>query len=238
MSYLVNMLPSQIKQAVQEQWPVIIPSGCIELHGNHLPVGTDIIIVEEIIKKVESCTKIVVCPSISIGPTGYGVGGPETGTMDVKVSVFKDYVKEIMSGLYGMGFRRIIVVQQHQGTDGPEGLSYKMAWGEIFNDLKKSHGNGWWTKLGLANPQMVPGLDVLAPAIEGLSWPGGHAGKQETEAMLALKSEIVEMDRLKPGDFWWNWYPGEEADRASVQEAKQWIEKIVQKWIQYIENLK
>jgi len=235
LSYLTYMLPEQIKKAVDEQWPVVIPAGCIELHGNHLPVGTDLIIVEEIIKKVEPHVRIVVIPSIAFGPTGYAVGDPKSGTVDVRVSVFKDYVKDILLAFYRMGFREFVVILQHQGPDGPEGVSFKMAAAEIFNEFKELYGEAWFTKnySNEKSNEVFLNLKVMGATVNEYPWPGSHGAWGETEPMLALRPEYVAMDKLKPGDFPWNWCEGNEAIKSEKEHGDKLMNEIVKDWIEF-----
>lgn len=237
MGYLNYMLPYQIEKAVKEQWPAIIPSGCIEFHGNHLPVGTDLIIPEEIIRLVEPHVNIVVCPSITYGPTGYCVAGPESGTIDVRVYAFKEYVKDILKGLYRTGFRNIIVLQHHQGPDGPQGTAFKMAGAEIFNEFKEMYGEGWYTKnYDKAGEHIYLRLKVMGSSARVCPWPESHGALGETEPMMVLKPETVEMERLEKNDFPWNWWPGKEADKASAECGKPKIEAIVQDWTGFLQE--
>ena len=237
MSYLINMLPHQIEKAVHEQWPAIIVAGSVEFHGNHLPVGTDLILPEEIIKRVEPHVNIVVCPPIVYSPTGYAVSGPKEGTLDVRVNAFKEYLKDILLGLYRMGFKLIIVIQHHQGTEGPGAMAFKMAAAEIYNEEKEMYGEGWWTK-NYREPQFPKLLNVkvLGLSIKGYPWPGSHGALGETEPMLVLRPDTVEMERLKRDDFPWNWDPENEADQASFNHGEGIVESIVQDWIQFFEG--
>ena len=36
---LSEMLPHQLHQALKERWPLFLPAGVIEYHGEHLPLG-------------------------------------------------------------------------------------------------------------------------------------------------------------------------------------------------------
>lgn len=230
------MQPHQIQKAVDEQWPVVIPAGCIELHGNHLPVGTDLIIVEEIIKKVEPYVDIVVIPAIAYGPTGYAVGGPESGTIDVRVNVFKDYVKDILLALYRMGFRNYVVILQHQGPEGPEGVSFKMAAAEIFNEFKEFYGEGWFTKGSTKFNEVFLEMKVMGATVNQYPWPGSHGAWGETEPMLALRPETVDMERLKPDDFPWNWCEGNEAVKSERERGNKIMDVIVRDWIEFFKK--
>ena len=35
------MRPQHIRTAIEQRWPVILPLGVLEYHGEHLPVGMD-----------------------------------------------------------------------------------------------------------------------------------------------------------------------------------------------------
>ncbi len=74
--YLKEMTPSQLHQAVEQNWPLLIPAGCIEYHGPHLPLGTDTLIAEEICKRLAKRINVVIAPSFEYGSTGYALSGP------------------------------------------------------------------------------------------------------------------------------------------------------------------
>ena len=46
--YLIHMRPEQIQDAVRRNVPVVMPAGCIEYHGSHLPVDTDFLIASSV----------------------------------------------------------------------------------------------------------------------------------------------------------------------------------------------
>ena len=51
--YLIHMRPEQIQDAVRRNVPVVMPAGCIEHHGSHLPVDTDFLIASSVCTEVE-----------------------------------------------------------------------------------------------------------------------------------------------------------------------------------------
>ncbi len=51
--YLIHMRPEQIQDAVRRNVPVVMPAGCIEYHGSHLPVDTDFLIASSVCTEVE-----------------------------------------------------------------------------------------------------------------------------------------------------------------------------------------
>ena len=47
------MLPHQIRQAIAGNWPVILPLGVLEYHGEHLAVGMDTLAVTRVLEHLE-----------------------------------------------------------------------------------------------------------------------------------------------------------------------------------------
>ena len=39
---LQYMLPHQLEQAIDEKWPLLVPTGCIEYHGPHQALGLEL----------------------------------------------------------------------------------------------------------------------------------------------------------------------------------------------------
>jgi creatinine amidohydrolase/Fe(II)-dependent formamide hydrolase-like protein len=56
---LPEITPGELKRAVDKGIPPQIPAGCLEYHGNHLPLGTDTITAEEIVRRVARQTACV-----------------------------------------------------------------------------------------------------------------------------------------------------------------------------------
>ena len=56
------MLPHQIRQAIAENWPVILPLGVLEYHGEHMAVGMDTLAVIKIMDIIEVETPVVILP--------------------------------------------------------------------------------------------------------------------------------------------------------------------------------
>ena len=45
-------LPHQFRQAIEEKWPLLVPTGCVEYHGPHQALGLDTLLVEELLTQV------------------------------------------------------------------------------------------------------------------------------------------------------------------------------------------
>ena len=62
--YLKHIRPYQLKEAVENGNPLLVPAGCIETHGPHMAIGHDTIIVEEICARIAEEDKCRYCPIV------------------------------------------------------------------------------------------------------------------------------------------------------------------------------
>jgi creatinine amidohydrolase len=232
---LYEMFPYECERAKKEKWPLFLPAGTIEYHGEHLPLGVDTIVVLKVLEEIEKRVDCIVAPPIWYGPSSYAVAGPEKGTIDVNIDRFEKHCSDVLRGLLDNGFRRILVVIHHQFEMGklmPEALAFqKAAVALIFERLEKEHGRGWWGSEAMKdyyenldtyeNPfnwiQVVP---LMSPEIQK-KMGYDHAGLLETSLMLAVKSRI-DLSRLEIDGLWFT----KGAEKASAEHGKKTIEMI------------
>ncbi len=222
------MLPQQIRAAIAGNWPVALPLGVLEYHGEHLGVGVDTLVVTRMLELVEARMDIVVLPPFYYGAASYAVEPPEgNGSIQVGGDRLFPLAEALFTSLLRVGFRNIHVFVHHQSENFaagmPTDLAFKSAARQaIFAFLERTRGEGWWGKSGMADyydrheagedpfnwikahPLMTP--DIIA------QYPFDHAGIGETSLMLALCPEAVEMGRLDAS----RWYTAS-AKEASVE---------------------
>jgi creatinine amidohydrolase len=156
----------------------LLPVGSIERHGDHLPLGTDGIIPEYIVDKAAAILKCLVLP-----PVWYGsckAMRPFPGTFDVDADNLSKYLRSIMTEAQRNGVKILCVVNGHGGNSTPiamaaRDVSSRSELAIIVID--------WWR-------------DLASDASKLFSSPG-HAGEDETSAMLAISPEIVKMELAK-----------------------------------------
>lgn len=235
---LQHLLPHQLKIAIDEGWPLLVPSGCIEYHGPHAALGLDTIVVEELLTRVATHVKCVVAPPFWYGPTGYAVTGPEQGTLDVSTERFGRHVKDVLSSFWEVGFQWIIVGVHHQQMDGPESLAIRQAAAEVtFEKTHAERGNAWWGKAPLPpgdhvfeRIQVWP--SVLPAAADEGAVMADHAGFYETSLLLAAHPELVELDRLGMDAPWYCATPDSRAREASVEAGERLWQAMVAAWVE------
>lgn len=188
---LEDMSWVEVKEALENGFEtIIVPIGSIEQHGPHLPLGTDTFIGEVLAVKIaEKLGKTIVAPVISIGCSQHHMGFP--GTLTLKPETLMQIIRDVCSCLVKHGFKRIILLPTHGGNFAP----VKTVIMELAIELKD---------IKIISPlELEEFIRVTNSVIAeyGVSFreAGSHSGATETSVMLAIKSELVRMDRAIEG---------------------------------------
>ncbi len=229
---LHEILPEQFRIAIKENWPLFLPLGTVEYHGEHLPLGVDTTLVVEALHRVEERINCIIAPPIQFGLSSYAVSGPENGTIDINPDHFEKYIYDILRGFIENGYRKILIVIHHQFEGGqlmPMGAAAKKAALDlIFKYLEEKLGRGWWgtnrmknyyEKLNSKeNPfNWIRVIPLMSPEIQK-QFGYDHAGMLETSLMLAISPEKVELNKLKDDNFWFT-KSAAEANREHGEKA-------------------
>ena len=158
---------------------VIIPTGAIEQHGHHLPVGVDAILgqawLENILPRLTADAPVFVAPPLTIGKSNEHHAFP--GTLSVSVTTFRRMLLAIAEQLKALGFRQVAILNTHGGNSAVVVATLR----EIQTTLGLRAGLlGWPYKPDLPAQEAVYGF---------------HAGEWETSLMLAVADELVAMPK-------------------------------------------
>ncbi len=232
------MLPHQLREAMEKNWPVILPLGVLEYHGEHLGLGMDTLAVIRILDRLEKEAPIVILPPFYYGAASYAVEPPEgKGSVHVDSESIAPFAKSLFRGLLRIGFRNIHGFIHHQSenfTAGmPTDLAFKFAGRQaIFEHIERERGEGWWGNKNMADyyAQHATGSDPfnwikIHPLMTKdiiAQYPFDHAGIGETSLMMALCPEAVDIKRLNNEE----WY-SQSAKDASKDLGERGIELIL-----------
>lgn len=226
------MLPHQIRAAIENRWPVVLPLGVLEYHGEHMAVGMDTLAVTGILAILEKERNLVILPPFYYGAASYAVERPEgSGSLHVDADALAPFAKAMFLGLLRIGFRDIHVVVHHQtenfAAGMPTDLAFKFAARQaIFAFLERERGEGWWGSEKMANyyAQQADGTDpfhwikvhplMAAGRMDG--YPFDHAGQGETSLMMDLFPEAVDPSRLSDNQ----WYTKSAKDASAELGAR------------------
>ena len=206
------MLAGQIRRAIKEHWPVIVPAGVLEYHAEHCAVGVDTLLVARAAETLEKEMNLVVFPPFYYGCASYAVEPPENnGTVQITPETIRLFGRDLFRSLLRIGFRNIHVFIHHQSENFaagmPTDLALKLAAREvIFEFLEEKNGEGWWGGNQMRNYyaehetgtdpfnwiQFHPFMNEAAQR----KFPIDHAGLQETSLMLAFCPEGVNLKKF------------------------------------------
>ncbi len=218
---LEHMLPHQIRAAIARNTPAVLPIGVQEYHGEHLPIGVDLLAVTRAVERLEAEApdRLILLPAFAWGAASFAVAGPAgTGTVQVDAEAFLPFARGLFAGLLNIGFRNIHGVIHHQTENFAQGmptdLTFRLAARQAtFAHLEATRGQGWWGKGEMAdyydghskgdNPFNWISVHPLCPPQTARHLPFDHAGEGETALMLALCPELVDPARMADNDTWY-----------------------------------
>lgn len=154
----------------------LLPTGTVEAHGLHCPLGTDNLAPAELARRLEARhpEELLVAPPIPYGHSWELEEWP--GTLSIPAQAFETYVTEVGKAMLKWGIRHLIIINGHGGNTGA--LSHAA---ETLADLGARVAiSNWW-------------MDY-AQDIRTVTEGQGHAGEDETSVMLAVAGHMVEME--------------------------------------------
>jgi creatinine amidohydrolase len=160
---------------------LLLPTGAVEQHGPHLPVGTDAFIPEAIVNAAaEQADNVLALPTLPYGYSPHHGGVP--GTITLSSKTYLGLFEDILSSLVDDGFERIAVVNGHGGN--------RALLKTAVSDFRAATG---------VSVAVISYWDLIAEEIETErdSEPGGvsHAGELETALLLYLREDLVNGER-------------------------------------------
>lgn len=238
---LEHMRPDQIRAAIAAGIPAVLPIGVQEYHGEHLPVGVDLLAVTRSLERLEAEApeRLILLPAFAWGAASFAVAGPEShGTVHVDAGAFLPFAQGLFAGLLQMGLRNIHGIIHHQSENFAQGmptdLTFRLAARQaIFAHLEATRGRGWWGKGEMAdyyeghargeNPFNWIQINPLMPPETARHFPFDHAGEGETALMLALAPELVASGRMAENDTWYT----ASAPRATQAQGEAGVDVIL-----------
>ena len=168
---------------------LIVPFSAIEQHGSHLPVSTDKIIIDKIIKKL--CMKnqkrqdFVVLPNFCIGSSSEH--SSFQGTLSVNSINYINFIINYLESIFSNKFKKFIFLNSHGGQISHIDI--------ISKELKAKFAK---TKIVKANYFLFSDYDKIISSKELTH--GYHGGEFETSLMLYLDKENVRLNKITKGN--------------------------------------
>lgn len=162
---------------------VVLPCAAIEAHGPHLPLATDLIILEGILARLPADLPALALPMNAIGVSTEHEGF--AGTLSFEAETLLAEIRSIGGGLARVGARRMLLLSGHGGNRPTLEIASQQ--------LRARHGMlaACAHILDGGRPPEMP--DEIDPDHD---W---HGGAIETSMMLALRPDLVRADQIASG---------------------------------------
>ncbi len=186
---LLDLAPPEIQAHLEHDDTILIPLGSCEMHGSHLPLGTDIYNAIEVCRRAAELSDTLYAPPIWTGYSPQHLREPENGmgTITMRGETLNAIIHDVSRSLIHHGFNRLIFVNGHTSNTkvvDPVLRNLRYETGALIA-MFKPYGERY---LGLIEDLMEN------PPEETAGW---HASEQETSIMLAYDADNVHMDRAK-----------------------------------------
>src|SRR5829696_5184153 len=248
--FLGEMTNLEVEEFLKTKHTVIVPTGATEQHGPHSPLLTDVLIPNEIARRVAPQIGAVVAPPINYALSYPHVGFP--GMMHIRIPTFIALVEDLCVSFAASGFRRIIFLNGHY--DNTYAIAYACATAqERLPTGIQAFPINYWDALTEADIAEFSGLKN-----------GLHANLAETSAVLRINPDLVDMDRANaefppfpdyrnaptgpvhtaffftaPGSVYWATKSGTwgDARKANAEMGERYIEAGVRSTLLVLENI-
>jgi creatinine amidohydrolase len=173
-----DTFPKAVKQA---GGVCLLPLSCIERHGHHLPLGTDMFIGRELCRRVAELEQVMVFPDFIFTQILEARHMP--GTLGIQPELIIHLLENVCAEIARNGLKKIVIVNAHGGNDN------------LIH---------YFTQIQLASPRdyvvfvAQPPYQAEEPSTAA-HWEtviDGHAGERETSMILAIRPELVKPESL------------------------------------------
>ncbi len=237
----------EVEETVAGHALAILPLGSLEFHGPHNPLGSDAIIISGIAERVAARTNGLLFPTVAFTQCPAHTANFR-GTISVRPEVMTMYFADILRNILHLGFRKIFILNGHDGNIGPG----RGAIAQVADETKDAAllFASWWEFL---SSEMMKTLGMFHQANGG----HGHGGPLETSAVAAFRPDLIHLDESRdlpePPDLSggvpyflqkskttdWPGYSGKVSEASAekgsrlVQISEDGIVKLVEKWLKH-----
>ncbi|MFC1452054.1 creatininase family protein [Verrucomicrobiota bacterium] len=174
-----NLSPSDLDKAVADTPIAYVPCGSLEWHGEHLPLGCDLLRAAAICHRAAARSGGVVLPTLYTTAPGFSA---YRGSIFFSCRLVKALVAEMLRELDKVGVRVAVMLIAHAGRAQQESFAGPAGEYEAGHEMRVLVSTGW---------ELLP-ADLRAP--------GGHAGTGETQECMAARPESVDLKRYDPAN--------------------------------------
>jgi len=178
---MYNMTVREVREGLRKMKTVVVPVGCTEQHGYHLPLCTDIVSAQEIAQRASALSGCFVAPTM---PYSFS-GGMLPGTINISPQTISIVLADIFRSLVEQGFANIVVLLGHGGSENTQAVKDAAM---NFQRLNAS--------LEGVCILVTPFWELSPAYMKSFAEGDYHAGKYETSMMLHWRPDLVQLDQM------------------------------------------
>ncbi|MGB3484642.1 MAG: creatininase family protein [Mycobacterium sp.] len=180
MSNWSDLTREEVGMAARSGAVAVLPIGAVEQHGDHLPTGTDALLVAQAVEDAVARTRDIALPVLAYGCSlGHTEHWP--GTLSLNVATMTAVLSDIGRWVHASGFRKLVVLNSH-ATNGPPCQSALLTLRYELPALRTL-----FASLYDITPAARAGYHADAE--------DPHANEAETSMLLHIAPELVQGDR-------------------------------------------
>jgi creatinine amidohydrolase len=171
----------EVSRQLRETSILCLPIGAIEQHGAHLPLNTDVVVAEELTRRIVARwgdeLDLWQLPTIAVSLSREHDWAPGTLSLSIAnfVALIRDLARDIVRALPA---RNLVIVNGHGGNRG------------VLDNLLHELAGDFSLNACVIHP-----FDLSKVATQATS-PDVHGGKSETSVMLALAPHLVRRNMI------------------------------------------
>jgi creatinine amidohydrolase len=175
---------------------VVLPVGAFEQHGPHLPLATDLIVIEEfataVLAEYGDALDLWLLPAIPFSKSNEHAWSP--GTMWLSPETLLATMRDLGRSLAMLPARRLAILNGHGGNTGLLDV--------VCRELRLAHG----FQTFLLHANLPP--DHGGSGLDEELGQGVHGGVSETSTLLHLRPDLVHLELAAPhAPAWLDTYP-------------------------------
>jgi len=184
-----ELVASDWKKAIElSKGTCLLPIGILEKHGPHVPVGSDLFHAQFLARAAAQREYAVVFPEYFYGQI-YEAKYAE-GTFALPPALISELLQATLDEIARNGFKKILIYSTHGGN--PHWLRFF-----VQSQLDKRRDYVVYYYDPQPDKEFLESyLKIRKTPIEG----DEHAGERETSSMLAIRPDLVKMERAKDED--------------------------------------
>jgi creatinine amidohydrolase len=181
---------TEVRRLAQADAIALLPVGSTEAHGPHLPLAVDVVIAEEVCRRVgrrlsRRGEAALIFPAVPYALTEFAA--EFAGTISLPAEVARAFLTEVIAGLGSHGFQRIAVINHH----------LEPAHFRLVHEAAREAARRSGALIAVPDHRRGPTAAKLG---DEFTHGGSHAGAYETSLMLAAAPHLVDEEarRLLP----------------------------------------